>query len=68
MRSIVEFSAIALKYYDGPCPFMYCGKKALHIHPICPNCGALRFGNYYCKLCRQYRAWKRNNDPRYREF
>lgn len=45
---LVEFSI-----FGGPCPFLLCQEVGPHKHPICPDCGAVRFGNLYCKRCRR---------------
>lgn len=37
---------------DGPCPFLTCEEPGPHRHPICPECGAVRFGNLFCATCR----------------
>lgn len=39
--------------YDGPCPFLTCLATGPHKHPICPKCGAVRYGNIYCDECRR---------------
>lgn len=39
--------------FDGPCPFVTCLKTEKHSHPICPVCGAVRFGNLSCSECRK---------------
>ena len=38
-------------YFDGPCPFLFCMETEAHDHPICPNCGAVRYGNLDCPIC-----------------
>lgn len=48
---LVEFSI-----FDGPCPFLLCQEVGPHKHPICPDCGAVAFGNLYCKRCRRERG------------
>lgn len=40
--------------FDGQCPFLACVEDEPHKHAICPNCGAVRFGNLYCYACREY--------------
>jgi hypothetical protein len=40
---------------DGPCPFLTCLAPGPHSHPICPECGAVRFGNLFCPTCRANR-------------
>jgi hypothetical protein len=42
--------------FDGPCPFLTCGEKGPHSHPVCPECGAVRYGNLFCETCRQNRS------------
>jgi len=45
--------------FEGSCPFLFCLKTEAHSHPVCPECGAVRYGNLYCETCktvgRQYR-------------
>lgn len=41
-------------HFDGPCPFLLCLEDGPHDHPICPDCGAVRYGNMYCPTCRAY--------------
>src|SRR5438445_4572934 len=45
---------IQVKYvdFDGPCPFLMCLEREPHRHAVCPSCGAIRFGNMFCDLCR----------------
>lgn len=38
--------------FEGPCPFLTCRETGPHSHPVCPNCGAVRFGNLVCPTCR----------------
>lgn len=40
---------------DGPCPFLFCREVARHAHPVCPSCGAARYGNMFCQRCREGR-------------
>jgi len=40
---------------DGPCPFLLCLETEPHRHPICGTCGAVRFGNLFCKECQRER-------------
>ncbi len=42
-----------LVWFDGQCPFLTCLKTERHSHPVCPECGALRYGNMFCKECRK---------------
>ena len=42
-------------HFDGPCPFLTCLKTEPHSHPVCPACGAVRYGNMQCDECR--RMW-----------
>jgi hypothetical protein len=42
-------------HFDGPCPFLTCLKTGPHDHPVCPKCGALRYGNLYCEECQKHR-------------
>ena len=39
---------------DGWCPFLLCLQTEAHDHPICPDCGAMRFGALDCPTCRLY--------------
>lgn len=41
------------------CPFVSCLVTEPHTHPVCPDCGAVRYGNVCCDTCRQLRG----NDP-----
>lgn len=41
---------------DGPCPFLLCLQTGPHDHPICPDCGAVRFGAIDCPICRFYHS------------
>ncbi len=43
--------------FDGPCHFLSCLETGPHFHPICPVCGAVRYGNLFCKECREYHHW-----------
>ena len=37
---------------DGPCPFLTCLETEPHTHAVCPDCGAVRYGNpFYCRTC-----------------
>lgn len=42
--------------FDGPCPFLTCLAVSPHTHPICPDCGAVRYGNFFCPTCTAYCA------------
>ena len=33
------------------CPFLACVVRQPHTHPICPDCGAVRYGNIMCRTC-----------------
>ena len=33
------------------CPFLGCRVEAAHEHPVCPACGAVRYGNMSCRAC-----------------
>lgn len=39
--------------FDGVCPFLMCLETGPHSHPICPECGAVRYGNLLCQTCRR---------------
>jgi len=43
-------------HFGGPCPFLTCLETGPHEHPVCPECGAVRYGNFYCPVCRRLRA------------
>lgn len=37
---------------NGPCPFLTCLETGPHEHPVCPDCGAVRYGNPFgCPTC-----------------
>ncbi len=36
------------------CPFLFCVRTEPHEHSICPECGAVRYGNRFCATCRAY--------------
>ena len=40
------------QHYPGPCPFLTCLLPNAHDHWICPECGAVRFGNASCGTCK----------------
>ena len=42
--------------FVGACPFLTCLTSTEHVHPICPICKAVNFGNIGCELCRLERA------------
>ena len=36
----------------GPCPFLTCLIPGPHTHAVCPDCGAVRYGNpLFCRTC-----------------
>lgn len=39
--------------FDGSCPFLTCLETGPHVHPVCPECGAVRYGNIFCGECRK---------------
>lgn len=41
-----------IDHCEGPCPFLSCLEEEPHDHYICPNCGAVRFGNPLCNTCK----------------
>jgi hypothetical protein len=41
-------------HFDGVCPFLMCLETGPHDHPICPKCGAVRYGNIGCPECRAH--------------
>lgn len=42
-------------HFDGPCPFLLCMETGPHDHGVCPECGAVRYGNISCPTCRVLR-------------
>lgn len=38
------------------CPFLLCLVTEAHTHPVCPDCGAVRYGNIFCPTCRDLRG------------
>lgn len=36
---------------DGYCPYLLCLLLVPHAHPVCPDCGAVRYGNITCATC-----------------
>lgn len=38
------------------CPFLLCLVAEPHTHPVCPDCGAVRYGNAFCGTCRELRG------------
>lgn len=40
----------------GSCPFLTCLVGQPHAHPVCPDCGAVRYGNAFCETCRDLRT------------
>ena len=38
----------------SPCPMATCIVAGPHDHAICPDCGAVRFGNISCDTCREH--------------
>lgn len=47
-------------FIDGPCPFLTCHDTGPHGHDICPECGAVAFGNAFCGTC--VRSWLHISD------
>lgn len=41
-------------FFLGVCPFLTCLRTEPHSHPICPECGAVRYGNIFCAFCRDH--------------
>lgn len=37
--------------FGGICNFLLCPEFGPHIHYICPECGAVKFGNIFCATC-----------------
>lgn len=51
-------------FFAGPCPFLTCLKQGPHSHPICPDCGAVKYGNpFFCPTCRKNLEKELLNDP-----
>jgi len=46
---------IAVMKFDGACPFLLCDETGPHTHPICLECGVIRFGNFFCPTCKEER-------------
>ncbi len=42
------------------CPFLFCLVAGPHTHPVCPVCGAVRYGNFDCAACRELRGGDAN--------
>ena len=40
----------------GYCPFLTCLRTKPHTHPICPDCGAVRYGSLFCETCNAWHA------------
>ena len=38
------------------CPFLGCHVREAHEHPVCPDCGAVRYGNMFCQTCTSVRS------------
>lgn len=47
-----EIGTVFLEF-DGVCPFLGCLETEPHKHPVCPACGATRFGNISCDVCNE---------------
>lgn len=41
-------------HFPGSCPYLLCLETGPHDHPVCPDCGAVRYGNIFCITCRQH--------------
>ena len=54
-RDLIEYLEI-----HGRCPFVSCFMPVPHLHPICPICHAVAFGNYTCGFCRQAHNFERS--------
>ncbi len=54
-------------FFEGACPFLTCLEQGAHSHPICPDCGAVKYGNpFFCPTCRKHLEKELLNDPGYR--
>jgi len=51
-REAIERLGAKIQHFDGVCPFLTCLLANPHDHGICPDCGAVRFGNISCATCR----------------
>lgn len=51
-----ELLAESVVEIDGYCPFLTCLKTGPHTHPVCPACGAVRYGNLFCTTCSDWHA------------
>lgn len=38
-------------HIKGLCPFTFCVETKPHDHEICPECGAVNYGNVGCATC-----------------
>lgn len=48
-------------HFDGPCPFLTCLVTEPHDHPICAQCGAVRYGNpFHCQTCEMFFEMERD--------
>lgn len=43
-------------FIDGSCWFLTCLETGPHGHDMCPDCGAVRFGNLFCRTCLTHAA------------
>lgn len=37
-----------------PCRFLTCLEPGEHLHNVCPDCGAVRYGNLHCLVCQEF--------------
>jgi len=53
--------------FEGACPFLTCLLMGSHTHPVCPECGAVNYGNFTCPTCtgKQGKAYRREYYGRY---
>jgi len=47
----VTIHGVSAVFLDGPCLFLTCLETGVHGHDVCPECGAVRFGNVFCRTC-----------------
>jgi len=50
------------------CQFLTCQRNNTHPHPVCPWCGAVRFGNIGCPICNLFDRWVEQNGDRILRF
>ncbi len=51
----VDKAELSKVHFETSCPFLLCLETTAHDHPVCPHCGAVRFGNIMCPTCENVR-------------